>query len=874
MAVVQPKLWNSINIASSGAAGLDAITVLPNGGYVVAFRQDQKIGFRIYDGKGDQVGETRFVAQPVSGFQWEPDILTHKADGSFVITWTEASSSTAGGRVLRSQVFDMAGTPGAATTVNTTTQMDGAHLSTDGQGGWAAAYVEAVPSGPTTTANTIRLVVTDKDGNRGAPITISNETGVSKPDVTWIGATSYVVSYVTTTNPAKGVLNIVTNGVLASVEIPHAVETDLVALQNPETGAPTGQFVAVYRTSTGAIASKTYQMAGNAIEEVQGRDFEFFPATANLSSVDYKISVTALHDGGYAVAYMAPTAGNDVSNNNIWVRVFDKDGNTTTQPFEIDIPLRAQDTPAIHEMADGRLAVSWHNPSVGNGRVESVIVDARATPTRVNGTGTDDIYAPSKNSGDNYDGKEGIDTLTFQSAEAGVGVNLLEEKGTAGIAAGDTYKNFERIIGSTFADSFTGNNVANTIDGGAGDDVINGAGGIDVMNGGTGSDTYYVDETGDAITEVSAAEIDTVYSSATYTLSAHLENLIATGGNAINLTGNDLNNTIVGNAAANVMAGGGGNDALDGGIGADSLSGGEGNDALTGGEDNDTLDGGNGDDNLTGGNGNDSLIGGAGNDALDGGAGADTVAGGEGNDALNGGDGNDSLDGGNGDDVMRGGLGADVMSGGAGNDTYYIDDLNDQVIDGVGIDTVYIGVENYDVSRLGSIENITGIGAVNITLTGNDFNNVLTGSDGANILYGGAGNDLLYGGAGNDRLHGQEGSDIMAGGAGRDIFVFDKRPDKRTNVDRFTDFNVRDDSIYVENKYFKAGSGSLTKPKQMASKYFYKGAKAHDRDDRLIYDSKKGVLYYDQDGTGSAAQVKIATLDKKLSMSYKDFFVI
>jgi serralysin len=61
----------------------------------------------------------------------------------------------------------------------------------------------------------------------------------------------------------------------------------------------------------------------------------------------------------------------------------------------------------------------------------------------------------------------------------------------------------------------------------------------------------------------------------------------------------------------------------------------------------------------------------------------------------------------------------------------------------------------------------------------------------------------------------------------------------------------------------------------MASKYFYKGTKAHDKDDHIIYDAKKGILYYDADGTGPSAQIKIATLSQNLSkMSYKDFFVI
>ncbi|MGO4389420.1 calcium-binding protein, partial [Microvirga sp. 2YAF29] len=55
---------------------------------------------------------------------------------------------------------------------------------------------------------------------------------------------------------------------------------------------------------------------------------------------------------------------------------------------------------------------------------------------------------------------------------------------------------------------------------------------------------------------------------------------------------------------------------------------------------------------------------------------------------------------------------------------------------------------------------------------------------------------------------------------------------------------------------------------------FYQGPKAHDRDDRLIYDKKTGALYYDADGTGAQAQIQIAALSKNLKMTYKDFFVI
>ncbi|MFL5203021.1 MAG: M10 family metallopeptidase C-terminal domain-containing protein, partial [Microvirga sp.] len=143
------------------------------------------------------------------------------------------------------------------------------------------------------------------------------------------------------------------------------------------------------------------------------------------------------------------------------------------------------------------------------------------------------------------------------------------------------------------------------------------------------------------------------------------------------------------------------------------------------------------------------------------------------------------------------------------------------------------------------------------------------------VLIGAKKADKLVGGIGNDRLYGKLGKDALTGGTGQDIFVFDTKPNTKTNLDKITDFNVADDTIWLENSYFKVGNGTLSKPKQMASKYFYKGTKAHDKDDHIIYDAKKGILYYDADGTGSSAQIKIAALSQNLSkMSYKDFFVI
>ena len=52
------------------------------------------------------------------------------------------------------------------------------------------------------------------------------------------------------------------------------------------------------------------------------------------------------------------------------------------------------------------------------------------------------------------------------------------------------------------------------------------------------------------------------------------------------------------------------------------------------------------------------------------------------------------------------------------------------------------------------------------------------------------------------------------------------------------------------------------------------GTAAQDADDRIIYDSATGQLYYDADGNGAGAQVLFANLNANLSLSASDFTVI
>ncbi|MFC3072633.1 M10 family metallopeptidase C-terminal domain-containing protein [Shinella pollutisoli] len=344
--------------------------------------------------------------------------------------------------------------------------------------------------------------------------------------------------------------------------------------------------------------------------------------------------------------------------------------------------------------------------------------------------------------------------------------------------------------------------------------------------------------------------------------------------NAIGGAGDD---TISGNGARNRLSGAGGRDTIDGAGGDDVLVGGAGGDNLRGGAGSDTAsyegaskgvvaslaapsvnsndaagDSYSSIENLTGSNHADRLTGNAGANVLAGGAGADTLGSGAGNDKLYGGAGKDVLAGGAGRDALSGGTGNDVLSGGTGGD---------RLSGGTGSDRLSGGTGN-DVLEGGASGDV---------LSGDAGNDRLSGGTGSDRLSGGAGRDTLSGGTGNDLLAGGTGRDVLSGGAGRDIFLFDTKPGA-SNVDRITDFNVRDDAIRLENGIFKAfeDTGRLAASMFVSNKT----GKAQDDDDHIVYRKTTGDLFYDSNGDGRGGSVLIAELSKNLSLTHNDFFIV
>lgn len=398
-----------------------------------------------------------------------------------------------------------------------------------------------------------------------------------------------------------------------------------------------------------------------------------------------------------------------------------------------------------------------------------------------------------------------------------------------------------------WGNSASGNNlVGNNLD-----NVLDGLAGADRMEGGLGNDSYIVDDVGDLTIEAPGQGEDTVYTYISLALSSNVEHIVAAGGAPINLTGNELNNRMTGNAAANVLKGGAGHDTLDGGAGADWLEGGEGDDSYYVDNPGDVvIEGANGGYDTVYSNFSTALLENIERLVLTGNA---IWAGGN---ALSG----NVLIGNAEANILDGMGGADYMDGGLGNDTYYVDHGGDQVIEsrGGGIDRVLSSV-SYALAP--EIEQLFGTGADAIQLIGNSLNNTITGNAGRNVLKGGAGHDTLNGGFGNDRLD---------GGSGKDVFAFDTKLSRSANLDVITRFNVKDDTIKLDNAIFKK-LGSKTG--KLKADFFKIGAVAQDRNDYILYDSKSGYIRYDADGSGKGAAIAFAKLAPNLKMTVSDFFV-
>ncbi|HTU10088.1 MAG TPA: M10 family metallopeptidase C-terminal domain-containing protein [Allosphingosinicella sp.] len=509
---------------------------------------------------------------------------------------------------------------------------------------------------------------------------------------------------------------------------------------------------------------------------------------------------------------------------------------------------------------------------------------------------------------------EGVDELRIAtSARMQAFVENLTMLGTGSFFA--TGNGLDNII--------IGNAGSNEIYGEDGDDILIGGGGRDFLTGGAGRDVFrylaasdsrdgavdvmYLDTGEDridlrAVTPLSVSWEETRYG---YWQGYAIENLVTVqtaAGTMRILVANKifrsdfiLGTELLGSAASESVNGTGNADTILGGGGDDQLFGSGGDDTLSGEAGNDRLDGGAGNDVLTGGRGDDVyLVNDAGDYVWEApAAGRDTViasvdyilppqsfvevlrtpdevaatplrlVGNTQDNLIIGNAGDNVLDCGvNTDTTAFGYAGADTLRGLGGDDIYYVDGVDDIIVElaGEGSDTLYARGA-YALAAGVSVETL--VMALDTpgypwTLTGNELGQRIIGNLGIDVLSGLAGDDMLSGGRGNDRLIGGLGSDRLEGGAGADVYVFETLADSRAPAwrsdgkkllpDVIVDFEKANDRIDL------AGVDAITgTPANDAFTFIGTGAFTGQAG-QLRYATVDGAttLYADLDGDGGA----------------------
>ena len=346
---------------------------------------------------------------------------------------------------------------------------------------------------------------------------------------------------------------------------------------------------------------------------------------------------------------------------------------------------------------------------------------------------------------DTLDGGGGLDTASYASATAGVMVSLAlqgtaQNTGSAGI---DTLNDFERLQGSDFGDTLTGDAGDNVISVGSGAGTNYAAFEAEEADGGDGIDTLsfehwgarYFGLTVDLSLQGTAQVLE---SGAVFGGPPNYSDILGTFTNFEYLTGSQWSDVLRGDAGYNRLRGLDGDDTLAGGAEFDDFDGGDGNDyvdystetaAITADLVTELAIFSGGDEGLVS---IESIISSQGNM---------TVIGNE--------EDNTVIDAGVSDDSFDGGLGVDTYS-------------YENAATGVNAYLLFPGIAtNAGMDTLTGVEN----------LTGSDFGDRLVGDNNANTLRGGMGDDtikakggdgnFLYGDQGNDFLRGTDGTDFL-----------------------------------------------------------------------------------------------------------------
>jgi Ca2+-binding RTX toxin-like protein len=847
----------------------EAVTVpLQSGGFVMVWADWEPFGgapsgrARLFDADGNPLGGEI----PVNGFARGAGL----SSGGFVVVGLAPDGDGSG---VVATLYDASGAVMAGPIpVNTSTagEVLFPQVSTLGAG-FVVTWTDYV-EGP--FGGDVRAQIFDGSGARvGTEFLVDQNAGGSQQvsEVTTLSSGNFVIAWTDGSVVKAQIFS--SSGVRLSSELSVSpggmVEPHITALAS-------GGFVVTWAqnlsgggfTGIGNLSAQIYDASGVAI----GGSFLISSPVARVQSSD----VAALPWGGFVVTWTGYDAPG-TNDSDIRAQVFDGSGALIGDQLLVNQATAGDQFHArVAVLNSGEFVVSWTDQGGTGGDADGFAVKARLFsltgagpingtpgPDQLTGTPGDDVIN-GLDGDDRLIGGAGSDILTgglgddwyfvdasdtvIEGASEGTGDRVFAGTSytlTAGAHIEVLSTNFHA---GTAAINLSGNELGNVIYGNAGNNVLDGKGGIDTLVGFGGDDWYYVDHAGDYVVEgASEGTGDRVFASTSYTLTAgaHIEILSTdfhAGTAAIKLSGNALGNVIYGNAGNNVLDGKGGVDTLVGFGGDDWYYVDHAGDYVVEGASEGTGDRVFASTSYT-------LTAGAHIEILSTDFHAGTAA-----INLSGNELGNLIFGNAGNNVLNGRGGIDTLVGFGGNDFYFVDHAGDFVVEGASEgtgDRIFASV-SYTLAPGSHIEILSTdfhAGTAAINLSGNELGN------------------LIYGNAGSNVLDGKRGNDTLVGFGGADTFAFTTAL-AANNVDILADFDA-DDVIALDDAVFAGLSlGGLS------AGAFTTGTAAQDADDRIIYDTGTGRLYYDADGNGAGAQMLFATLSNAPALTASDFIVI
>ncbi|WP_313248355.1 calcium-binding protein [Stenotrophomonas acidaminiphila] len=581
-------------------------------------------------------------------------------------------------------------------------------------------------------------------------------------------------------------------------------------------------------TLIGGAGNDTYRVddGGDVVVELSGEGTDTVESTAYSYTLSDNIEQLVLVEGSYAYEGIAGTGSQTLTGNSNGNRLDGGTGADTMigglgddiyvvdQAGDVIVEYADEGTDTVESSISYTLGATLENLTLlGTANLDATgnsgdnvirgnagnnqIVGGASADTLYGGEGNDYYVAVSASDRVYEYADEGIDTIervfetnlvldaNVENLVLGAGITTGNGNGLDNTITGNAGDNTlggwdgnDVLHGLDGNDNLFGGNGIDALYGGIGNDYLDGGAGVDHLEGGAGNDVYIVDDSNDVVVEAAGGGTDQVQTTASYTLSANIENLFLQGSAAVDGTGNALDNYIAGNGAANEIDGGGGNDTIVGGGGDDFLIGGTGDDkyvfdASSGSDVIDNSDGGFDGVFFTNGitrerlsfsrDGDDLLI------SID----ASSTPAVRVLDHFLGGNAAIDYVQPDGGFYLPTSEINQIVAGGSTGGEY------DQVIDGTAAGEQLAGSSGKDLIKgLAGDDQLFGMGG-NDTLQGGDGDDYLAGGSGNGA---GSGNDRLEGGAGNDTLAGEDGNDTLIGGADDDSYVYTSGQDVIDNT--------------------------------------------------------------------------------------------